>query len=106
VAFHKREEAVGDSPLFHVVIKDQIEVAMTPNDRQYVIDKLQPIIDETQATIDRFESTGMNEQMPKDYDKLLAILDGAVKQQREHTMVMPDDPEPAPTCTVGPKTGL
>ena len=30
----------------------------------------------------------MDEQMPDDYEKLLIILDDAVKQQREHTLAM------------------
>ena len=49
------------------------------------------MIDETQHTIERFESAGMEGNMPEDYDKLLAILDDAVKQQREHTKVMLDE---------------
>ncbi|WP_062360851.1 hypothetical protein [Vreelandella aquamarina] len=61
---------------------------MTPNDHQQVINQLQGVIDNTQYTIDRFEATGMDEQMPGDYEKLLGILDDAVKQQREHTQVM------------------
>lgn len=32
----------------------------------------------------------MDEQMPGDYDKLLGLLDDAVKQQREHTKAMLD----------------
>jgi len=54
---------------------------MTPDERQQVINELQKVIDDTQAT-------GMDDEMRKDYDKLLEILDDAVKQQREHTRVM------------------
>lgn len=61
---------------------------MKPNEIQGVIDKIQDIIDDTQHTIDRFEATGMDEQMSDDYDKLLEILDDAVTQQREHTLAM------------------
>ncbi|GGW40692.1 hypothetical protein [Vreelandella hamiltonii] len=61
---------------------------MKPGEHQQVIDELQGVIDDTQRTIDRFEATGMDEQMPQDYDKLLDILDDAVKQQREHVMAM------------------
>lgn len=53
-----------------------------------VIDGLQSVIDDTQLTIDRFEATGMDEQMPEDYQKLLDILDDAVTQQRAHVMAM------------------
>ncbi|XKH60306.1 hypothetical protein LG290_00535 [Halomonas sediminis] len=61
---------------------------MTPADHQRLIDKLQAVIDETQHTLERFEATGMDEQMPEDYGQLLSILDDAVKQQREHTQAM------------------
>lgn len=61
---------------------------MTPEEYEHVIDELQSVIDETHATLKRFEKTGMNDEMPKDYETLLAILDNAVKQQREHTQGM------------------
>ncbi|WP_167470118.1 hypothetical protein [Vreelandella andesensis] len=48
---------------------------MTPDDQQCVINELQMLIEET----------GMDEEMPEDYDRLLSILDGAIKQQRKHT---------------------
>lgn len=58
---------------------------MTDDDYQRVINELQQVIDDTQATLTRFEATGMDEEMPADYDKLLTILDDAIRQQREHT---------------------
>ncbi|MDP3535940.1 MAG: hypothetical protein Q8S08_11175 [Halomonas sp.] len=61
---------------------------MTPDDHQRVIDELQQVIDETQATLTRFEETGMDAEMPGDYDKLLEILDDAIKQQHEHTKAL------------------
>jgi flagellar biosynthesis chaperone FliJ len=61
---------------------------MDEHHHQRVIDELQPLIDDTQATLQRFEKTGMDKTMPADYEQLLAILDGAVKQQREHTQAM------------------
>lgn len=61
---------------------------MTDEEQQQVIDELQKVIDETQQTIGRFEATDMDEQMPEDYEKLLAMLDDAVKQQREQTRLM------------------
>lgn len=61
---------------------------MTPDEYQRVIGELQVVIDDTQHTIDRFEATGMDEQMPEGYEKLLDILDDAVTQQREHVMAM------------------
>ena len=61
---------------------------MTSDEQQRVIDELQGVIDDTQKTIDRFEATGMDEQMAEDYDKLLDILDDAVKQQQAHTLAM------------------
>ena len=61
---------------------------MNETDHQRVINELQAVIDDTQHTLGRFDATGMDEQMPEDYAKLLDILDDAVKQQREHVMVM------------------
>ncbi|MBB3332522.1 uncharacterized membrane protein YgdD (TMEM256/DUF423 family) [Halomonas campaniensis] len=61
---------------------------MTPDEHQQVIDELQVVIDDTQHTLGRFEATGMDQQMPKDYDKMLDILDDAVTRQRAHTLAM------------------
>ena len=61
---------------------------MTEAEHQQVIDELQSVIDDTQRTLDRFEATGMQEEMAEDYEKLLAIVDDAVTQQREHVMAM------------------
>ncbi|MCE8014396.1 hypothetical protein HOP54_13100 [Halomonas daqingensis] len=61
---------------------------MSEADYQRVIDALQALIDETQSTLERFETAGMVEKMPQDYGRLLAILDDAVKQQRAHTLAM------------------
>lgn len=71
-----------------------MSVLNTMNEAEYqqVITELQTVIDETQHTLDRFETTGMDTQMPEDYEKLLVILDDAVKQQREHTLVMLEKP--------------
>ncbi|MCE8025781.1 hypothetical protein [Billgrantia aerodenitrificans] len=61
---------------------------MSEADYQRIIDALQDLIDETQSTLERFETSGMDEKMSEDYEKLLEILDQAVKQQREHTLAM------------------
>lgn len=61
---------------------------MTNTEYLQVIGELQTVIADTQATLQRFEDTGMDKEMPEDYEKLLGILDGAVKQQREHTKAM------------------
>ncbi|WP_016915083.1 hypothetical protein [Vreelandella stevensii] len=61
---------------------------MTSDDHQHVINELQKVIDDTQATLTRFEETGMDEEMPADYDNLMTILDDAIKQQREHTQAL------------------
>ncbi|OUE42015.1 hypothetical protein BZY95_11045 [Billgrantia desiderata SP1] len=63
---------------------------MSEADYQRIIDALQDLIDETQSTLERFETAGMDEKMSEDYEKLLDILDQAVKQQREHTLAMLD----------------
>ena len=66
---------------------------MTEAEHKQVIDELQAVIDDTQRTLDRFETTGMKEEMAEDYEKLLAIVDDAVTQQREHTWAMLDAPQ-------------
>ncbi|MGM0832332.1 MAG: hypothetical protein ACQEUK_05795 [Pseudomonadota bacterium] len=58
---------------------------MTNEEQQHVIDELQTVIADTQATLQRFEDTGMDKEMPRDYEKLLDIVDWAIKQQRAHT---------------------
>lgn len=63
---------------------------MAPDEHQRVIDELQGVIDDTQKTLDRFEATGMDKQMPEDYEKLFDILDDAVTQQRGQVMAMLD----------------
>jgi len=68
------------------------ESCMNETDHQRVINELQAVIDDTQHTLDRFEATGMNTQMPEDYETLLAILDDAVKQQRAHTLMLLEKP--------------
>lgn len=61
---------------------------MTPEEHDHVINELQALIDDTNDTLKRFEDTGMDDGMPEEHEKLLTILDDAVKQQREHTQVM------------------
>jgi len=61
---------------------------MTNDEYQHVIHKLQLLITETQATLKRFEETGMDMHMHEDYNKLLDVLDAAIKQQREYTLGM------------------
>ncbi|RUR25699.1 hypothetical protein ELY33_17685 [Vreelandella andesensis] len=61
---------------------------MTENEHQQVIEELQTLINDTQQTLTQFEEKGMDEEMPADYERLLGILDGAIKQQREHTLAM------------------
>ncbi len=38
---------------------------MTPDEHQRVINELQALIDDTQQTLRRFDTTGMGEQMPR-----------------------------------------
>lgn len=61
---------------------------MTVDEHQRVIDELQSVINDTQHTLDRFEAACMEDELPEDYDRLLAILDNAVTQQRAHTLAM------------------
>tara|TARA_R110000850_G_scaffold57940_1_gene135137 strand:- start:327 stop:521 length:195 start_codon:yes stop_codon:yes gene_type:complete len=58
------------------------------SDHQNIINKLQILIDDTQKMLSRFEKEGMDYEMADDYNKLLGILDDAIKQQRAHTKGM------------------
>lgn len=61
---------------------------MSPEEHEQVIQKLETLIRDLQATIDRVETYGLDESMPDDYQALLDILDNAIKQQCEHTQKM------------------
>nr|WP_298058055.1 hypothetical protein [uncultured Halomonas sp.] len=61
---------------------------MHPDEHEHVVKELETLIRETQATVDRIETYGLNNTMPEDYQALLDILDNAIKQQYEHTMAM------------------
>ena len=61
---------------------------MTSQDHETVILELDALIRDTQALIDKVEQCGLDQTQAEDYDRLLAILDSAVKQQREHTLAM------------------
>lgn len=61
---------------------------MSPEEHEQVIQKLETLIRDLQATIDRVETYGLDESMPDDYQALLDILDNAIKQQYEHTQQM------------------
>lgn len=58
------------------------------SDYQRVIDELEKLIQDTKQLIERFDSTGMDEEMQEDYDKLLTIYDQAIKDQAHCTQVM------------------
>lgn len=66
---------------------------MTNEDYQRIVDELEQIIQETRATMARFENTGMDERMPSDYAQLEDILTQAVKDQRHYTREMLNLPE-------------
>ncbi|MDI4637801.1 MULTISPECIES: hypothetical protein [Halomonadaceae] len=64
---------------------------MQESDYERVIQELDELIHDTKELIERFEATGMKGQMQVDYDRLLAIHDQAVKDQRAHTLTMLND---------------
>ncbi|ATJ84652.1 hypothetical protein [Halomonas beimenensis] len=61
---------------------------MTGKEHQQVIEKLDAVIQDTRALLERFEATGMDEAMPADYQQLNEILESALKQQHEQTLAM------------------
>ena len=61
---------------------------MTPQDHETVILELDALIRDAQTLLDKVMHHGLDQTQAEDYDRLLAILDSAVKQQREHTLAM------------------
>lgn len=41
-----------------------------------------------QRTLTRFETTGIDKELAEDYEKLLEVSEGAIKQQWEHTKII------------------
>ncbi len=68
--------------------KCRMEIVMSPDDHERVALELEKVIRDTQATIDQAEAYGLDKTMLEDYDRLLDILNKAIKQQREHTLAM------------------
>lgn len=68
---------------------------MTPQDHETVILELDALIRDTQTLLDKVMHHGLDQTQAEDYDRLLAILDRAVKQQREHTFAMLNAPSHA-----------
>ncbi|MFP3341750.1 hypothetical protein R0J87_04475 [Halomonas sp. SIMBA_159] len=64
------------------------EITMTAKDHETVILKLEALIRDTQALIDKVVHHGLDQTQADDYDQLMIILDSAVKQQRVHTLGM------------------
>ena len=62
--------------------------AMQEGDYQRVIHELEKLIQDTKQLIERFDSTGMDEDMQDDYSKLLTIYDKAIKDQAYYTRAM------------------
>lgn len=61
---------------------------MQASDYQRVIDELEKLVQDTKQLVERFDSTGMDEEMQEDYNKLLAIYDQAIKDQACYTRAM------------------
>tara|TARA_B100000700_G_scaffold60311_1_gene65925 strand:+ start:457 stop:687 length:231 start_codon:yes stop_codon:yes gene_type:complete len=68
--------------------RETLHGPMQASDHQRVIDELEKLIHDTKQLIERFDSTGMDEEMQEDYDKLLTIYDQAIKDQAHYTQAM------------------
>lgn len=61
---------------------------MNEEAHQRIVNELETVIGETRQTLVAFETAGMDEQMPEDYQKLHDIYSQAVSDQRRHTLAM------------------
>ena len=57
---------------------------LTREDHARLATEFEAIVHDTLDTLDQFESTGMNVQMPADYEKLHEILVNATREYRKH----------------------
>ncbi|MGQ4880133.1 hypothetical protein ACOJCM_16315 [Billgrantia sp. LNSP4103-1] len=74
---------------------------MTPDEHQQVFNELQAVLDDTRATMERFEATGMDEQMSDDYARLEEIATQVIKEQRQYVMQMLDASESSQSTRSG-----
>lgn len=61
---------------------------MNEEDHECVVNELESLICETRETLKASETTGMDEQLPSDYQQLQDIYTRAVNDQRAHTVAM------------------
>ncbi|GAB2798361.1 hypothetical protein GCM10027040_26290 [Halomonas shantousis] len=61
---------------------------MNESECQQVIDKLEDAIVDARQLMERFEATGMEEEMPGDYARLHALYTQAVNEQQHYTHLL------------------
>jgi hypothetical protein len=62
------------------------------SDHRHVLDELESLLRETAKTLERFQSTGMDQVLPDDYQKLLVIQAEALREQQVHLSALRDHP--------------
>ncbi|WP_462321408.1 hypothetical protein [Halochromatium sp.] len=55
---------------------------MSDDDYRHLLNELESLLRETAETLQRFEETGMDEQLHEDYQKLLTIQAEAQREQQ------------------------
>ncbi|QFT83428.1 hypothetical protein FIU88_00420 [Halomonas sp. THAF12] len=63
---------------------------MTEAEHRRVIDELDAVIRDTRTLMERFEASGMDEDMAGDYAQLHDLYSRAVSDQKAHTLALLD----------------
>lgn len=66
---------------------------MSDNDYRQVLSELETLLQETAATLQRFVETGMDQELPEDYQKLLSIQAEALREQQVYLDALQHDPD-------------
>ncbi|MBK5941910.1 hypothetical protein CCR96_22235 [Halochromatium roseum] len=66
---------------------------MSDSDYRHVLNELESLLRDTAETLERFVETGMDQELPEDYQKLLAIQAEALHEQQVYLNALRQEPE-------------
>lgn len=66
---------------------------MSDSDYRHVLNELESLLQETAETLERFVETGMDQELPEDYQKLLAIQAEALHEQQVYLNALRQEPD-------------
>lgn len=66
---------------------------MSDNDYRQVLSELERLLQDTAETLQRFEETGMDQELAEDYETLLAIQAEALREQQVYLDALRHEPD-------------